>query len=122
MIVPDWAGYLRFRESIRAATDQSLYPIEWLDAQILTGRFRLWVGDHACIIAGIKVYPSGARDVEGIVAAGDASEIERLIPLAEQYGRETGCCGALIESRAGWARVMRKHGYREFQVSIRKAL
>ena len=47
-------------------------------------------------------------------------EIVGLIPKAEQWGRELGCIGALIESREGWARVMRPHGYRLFQTTIRK--
>lgn len=121
MILPDWAGYQVHRNAIIEATDQTLYPIEWLDSQLLTGRFKLWIGDNACIVAAIKFYPSGLADVEGIVAAGDASEIiESLIPQAEQWGRDMGCAGAIIESRAGWQRALKPYGYEPHQVAVRK--
>lgn len=122
MNVPDWAGYLRFRDSIAEAIDQKRYPIAWLDDQILRGDFSVWVSSAACIVAAIKVYPTGLRDVEGIVAAGDEQAIIELIPLALEWGRENGCKQGLIESRPGWARALKPHGWEVHQTTIRKAL
>ena len=45
-----------------------------------------------------------------------------LIPRAEEWGRSIGCTLAIIESRPGWAREMKKHGYSTHQISISKEL
>lgn len=119
----EWRGYLRFREAIAGAVDPRFHPIGWVDDQVLRGHFRVWAGDDALILAGIRRYPSLAADVEGLVAAGDAAEIvERLIPQAETWGRAQGCAGARIDSREGWERLLRPHGWRRFQTTIRKTL
>ena len=102
--------------------DPALYPIEYLDELILTGAARLWVGEHAAIVAEIRDYPGGARVVHGLVAAGRMEEIVGLIPLAEAWGREAGCTMAIVESRAGWMKALRPSGYEMHQVSLRKEL
>ncbi len=58
-----------------------------------------------------------------MIAAGPLEEIEDiLIPIAEQWGRENGCAFGMIESRPGWAKRMKRHGYEPFQVSLIKEL
>jgi len=115
------AAYLRHRDDFAQVMDPRLYTIEWLDLQLINGTYRLWASDNAAIIAGVKLYPTGAMDVEGIVAAGDAEEIVNiLIPQAEQWGRENGCSGAIIESRPAWTRLLEPHGYQPHQIRIRK--
>ncbi|TFI59119.1 hypothetical protein E2493_06230 [Sphingomonas parva] len=122
-MVPDWAGYLRFRDAFAAVLDPRLYTIGWLDGEILSGNLLLWVGREAAIVAQIRRYPTGAMDVEGLIAAGDLEEIVRdLIPAGEAWGRSIGCVGAIIESREGWARVLAPHGYRVHQIALRKEL
>jgi hypothetical protein len=119
----DWAGYLRFRPAFEGVMDSRLYTIDWLDRQVLSGAYCLFATPRAAILAEIKTYPTGAREVHGVVAAGDLQEIEeRLIPEAEAWGRSLGCIAAQIDSRDGWARVMKKHGYRPHQTVIRKEL
>ena len=121
MIFPDWAGYLRFRDAFAKVLDPALYTIDWLDLQIVQGAFLLWVGRNAAIIAEVKHYPTGARDIAGMLAAGDLAEIvNELIPAAEAYGQSIGCIGALIESREGWERALKPHGYARHQVALRK--
>jgi hypothetical protein len=123
MMLPDWAGYHRFRPQFAEALDPPFYPIEYLDALILSGRGRLWVGVHAAIVAEIKHYPGGAKVVHGLVAAGRMEEIvERLIPEAEAWGKAAGCTSAIIESRSGWMRALKPHGYEPHQVAVRKEL
>ena len=123
MILPDWSGYLRFRSDFAEVLDPRLYTIEWLDEQILGQAVRLWVGRGAAIVAQLKAYPTGARDIEGLIAAGDLGEIvNELIPAAEAWGREQGCIGAIIQSREGWARVLKGQGYAVHQVALRKEL
>ena len=123
MIAPDWAGYLRFRPQFAEVIDPQRYTLEWLDDEILSGRMLLWVGDKAAIIAKLEVYPTGATDIHGMIAAGDLAEIrDRLIPQAEQWARALGCIGAGISSREGWARALKGSGYSVHQIMVRKEL
>ena len=123
MILPDWAGYHRFRPQLAEALDPDFYPIEYLDALILSGRARFWAGAHAAIVAEIRDYPGGARAVHGLVAAGRIEDIvNQLIPLAEAWGKAIGCTSAIIESRSGWMRALKPHGYEPHQVAVRKEL
>lgn len=115
--------YLIHRDEIREALDQDYWPIEWLDAQVLNGTFRVFGNDRACLIVGVRVYPSGLADVEAMFAAGDAAEIVgSLRAQAEEWGREIGCRGALVESRVGWVRALKQHGYEPHQMRLRKGL
>jgi hypothetical protein len=121
--VPDWAGYLRFRDRFREAIDPARHTIEWLDRQILDGTFGLIVGERAAIVFSIELYPTGAKDIHGQIAAGDLDEIAgALIPRAEEWARAAGCIGAMISSRPGWARRLGGQGYSTFQVALRKEL
>jgi hypothetical protein len=114
MSYPDW------RERFLEAVDTGFYPAEWLDWLVGTGRARLWENDEAAILAEIRQYPSGAKEVHGVVAAGDLKAIVALIPLAEQWGREQGCVRAAIASRPEWVRVLKD--YEPSQLEIVKEL
>lgn len=101
--------------------DERLYPLEWLDEQVMTGAAGFWFTDNAAIVAEIKTYPSGARAIHGLVAAGSLPDITNiLIPKAESWGAENGCSLSIIESRAGWARQMKPYGYELHQTALRK--
>jgi hypothetical protein len=116
-------GYLRFRDRFADALDQRLYTIDDLDAVMLSGRGKCWVTETAAIVAEIKTFPTGAKAVCGVIAAGPLEEIETiLIPAAEEWGRSKDCAFGMIESRPGWAKRMKKHGYETFQVSLIKEL
>jgi hypothetical protein len=122
-MISDWAGYLRFREQFAAATDPEFYPGEWLDAQVAQGKAWPIIGENAAIVVEVRAYPGGAAAVHGLVAAGDMVEIvNELIPAAEQWGRSKGCKYGLIESREGWSKVLKDHGWRTHQQSLLKEL
>lgn len=112
-------AYLTFRRDF-AALDPDRYPVVYFDHQVATGAWRCWGNDRAAILAEIKTYPSGVKEVHGVAAAGDLQEIINLIPRAEEWGREQGCVRAVIESRPGWMRAM--PDYELHQVSVRKDL
>ena len=125
--LPDWAGYLRFRDQFARLLDPRCYTPEWLDRQILSGTFRPFVGERSAILVSIRTYPTGARELHGEGAAierpGGLQEAEDvLIPAAEEHGRMMGCGWAAIASRAAWARRLKRSGYRQYQLSIRKDL
>lgn len=121
-MVPDWAGYLVWKPLFEEAIDKALYPDCWLDFEILEGRARFWRNTTAAIVATLKEYPSGAKAVHGLVAAGDLDGIKALIPSAERWGRAEGCIYGEIESAPGWARLMHSAGYEPCQLMLRKQL
>jgi hypothetical protein len=101
--------------------DERYHTLEWLDDQVLTGKAYFWRSDNAAIIAEIRTYPTGAKDIHGLIAAGELDEIVNvLIPQAEEWAREQGCIAAQIESRPGWARALKD--YEPHQLIVRKEL
>lgn len=123
MIVPDWAGYLKFKSQFEDVLDPRFYTIEWLEKRLLSGDAHLIRCADAAIIYEIRPYPTGALELHGLIAAGDMeSIIKDLIPAAEAAGRAAGCVTACIESRAGWARALKPYGYEVYQIAIKKEL
>lgn len=121
MMVPDWAGYLEFRERFGAVMDPRYFPLEWLDSRILAGAVRFWRNDTAAIVAELRRYPGGALDVHGLVAAGELAGVIELIALAEEWGAEQpGFVAAEISSRPAWAKALKSHGYKLHQTTVRK--
>jgi len=121
---PVWLpAYLAFRPRFAAALDLRLYDLDQLDALVASGRGLLFHTEAAAIVAELRTYPSGARVVHGLVAAGALDDIvETLIPAAEAWGRSRGCAAAIIESRPGWARLLKTHGYAAHQTAVWKDL
>jgi hypothetical protein len=117
------SAYLRWREEFAKAIDPRLYTIEHLDDLIYSRRAQFFHCPEAAIVTEVKVYPTGANVIHGLVAAGELSEIiDRLIPGAEDWGREHGCVMAIIESREGWSKALKAHGWAPFQTAIVKDL
>lgn len=103
--------------------DRRLFTGGYLDRLIASRAAHIIGTTGSAIVFEAKAYPTGHRDVHGLVAAGDLRDIvETLIPQAEAWGRANGCSGALIESRPGWARILKHHGYEPHQLAVRKEL
>jgi hypothetical protein len=103
--------------------DPRFHGLDHLDGLVLSGQGKVWIGEAAAIVAEVEFYPGGAKVLHGLVAAGALQEIvESLIPRAEAWGKSVGCTHAIIESREGWARVLKSHGYEPHQVAVRKEL
>ena len=117
MAGPD--AYLRFRAEF-IALDPERYPPDYIDRKVSNGHWRCWGNEHAAILAEIKTFPSGVKEVHGVAAAGDLRTIIELIPRAESWGRKHGCTRAVIESRPGWDRALPT--YELHQVCLRKDL
>lgn len=114
--------YRRFRDEVANIIDPCLYSLEWVDAQVWSGAFKVFSSTNAIIAVELKTYPTGAIELHGMFAAGDMVEILSLIERAEDWGRSMGCIYATISSRPGWAKVMKTKGYEVDQVTIRKVL
>lgn len=123
MMVPDWAGYLAYRDQFAQVLDERFYTLDWLEWRLLTEGAYFLRCDDAAIIYEIREYPTGAKEVHGLIAAGNMESIvSELIPAAEGIGRELGCISACIESRPGWAKALKPFGYEVYQVAIKKEL
>lgn len=121
MIDQGFAAYLPWRVAIAEMLDPRRHTIEWLDGQVMTGRASAWTAVDAVIITEIRAYPTGAREVHGLAAAGRMETVrDVLIPAAEEYGRSIGCIGAVIESRPGWKKVLAGSGYEVRQIALGK--
>lgn len=120
-MIPD--GYCVFRSAFSEVMDQRYHTLEWLDDQVLSGRVQFWRTDNAAMITEIRDYPTGARDIHALIAAGDLAEIvEEITPAAEQWARSQGCIAAQVESREGWAKALKPSGYESHQLIVRKEL
>lgn len=118
-----WAAYCHWRPEFAKAMDEDLYPLSWLDDQVARDEARFAYTETAAILYEYKQYPSGAFQVEGLVAAGDVETIARvLIPFVETEAAHAGAVAAQIASRPAWARVLREQGYAPYQTTIRKPL
>lgn len=115
-------GYARFRPLLAEAIDGRFHTIGHLDRMIATGRAQYWESAGAAMATEIRGYPL-CRAIHGLAAAGDLGEIRSiLIPAAEAWARAQGCAFAIIESRPGWQRALRNHGYELHQVAVVKGL
>lgn len=116
-----WFSYLPFRDQIAEVLDERLHPIEWLDAQVFAGLANVFVHDDSCLLTQFNTFPSGAKEIHGLVAVGDMNTIAHILtPRAEQFGREHGCIIASLASRPGWAKAL--DGYAPYQLTLRKDL
>lgn len=119
----NWAGYCEFRQAFREVMDERYHTLPWLDEQVLGGKVQFWRSDNAALLTEFKTYPTGAVDIHVVISAGDMAEVIGILrPAAEQYGRENGCIAATVESRQGWARALKPHGYESHQLTVRKEL
>ena len=115
--------YPQWREAFASAMDERLHTIEYLDRLVSAGHAQVWYGEKSAIVTEVRAYPTGALVIEGLVAAGDLTEIvETLIPRAETWGKEGGCIMARIESRAGWGRKLKSKGWEISQTALVKTL
>jgi hypothetical protein len=113
--------YALWREAFAEAFDPRLYTIGYLDNLVLSMRAQAWYSENAAIVTEVRTYPTGAKVIHGLVAAGDLEEIrDVLIPRAEDWARSIGCIMAIIESRPGWARALKD--YEPHQLAVRKEL
>lgn len=118
-----WNEYLRFRDGLVAVLDPELYNPEWLDMMVWSGQFMLFTTENCVILASIKVYPTGVKELHGELAFGNLRDIVHMaIPSAIDFARSQGCKIATISSREGWSRMLKKQGFNLHQTTIRKVL
>lgn len=122
-MVADWPEYLRFRDDLAGILDPRFYTVQWLDGELWSGRIRLFADANSCILATLKVYPTGLKECHVEAAAGELSElVSTTIRRVEEWAQQQGCSTIVIQSREGWLKVMKASGYNLHQTAIRKAI
>lgn len=115
-------AYDRWRCALGEALDGRYYDIAWLDWMVMSGRAHFLATDKAASVCELRYYPTGAKDLHAIAAAGDLDEITRsLIPHVFAWGKAAGCLAMIIDSRAGWGRLLKEQGFELYKTAIRKA-
>jgi hypothetical protein len=123
MILPDWAGYQRFRNRLAEANRHDFYSPEWMDAQVARGMAWPILGEESAMVVGVRLYPGGAIVGHVKAAVGDMQElVSELAPKAEDWARMHGCSHALLEGREGWKRALKDHGWSVHQLTLLKDL
>lgn len=113
--------YLRFRERLAEGLDPRFHPIEYLDHLMETGQAFIWTTRNAALVCDVRDYPGGARAIQVVIACGNKGDIVGVLrQRAEEWARAIGCTDVIVESRPGWVRALRKHGYEPHQQAVRK--
>jgi len=121
MIPLQWVDYHPWRDRFAEALDSRFYRLEHLDQIINENRARIFTCPEAALIVELRHYPTGAYDGHVLIAAGDPGAVVNVLrPRAEQWLREIMALGTLVESRPGWARLLKAHGYEAHQMTLRK--
>lgn len=122
MIATGWAAYEPWRDDYASAVDGRRYPIEWIDEQVASGVFGAFATAKTGMLAEVKTYPTGFREVHCMVAAGSIPGTLELRPFIEEWGRLQGCGEAIVDSRPGWQKVLKPFGYSLQKTTLRKVL
>lgn len=116
-------AYRLWRSSLIDALDARYYNGEWLDVQVMSGRAVFLPEEDCAMVAELRFYPTGARDIFVICTAGDPIKTrDQLLPKLEAWGRDTGCLAILGESREAWIRILKSAGFETYKTGVRKAL
>lgn len=115
-------SYAKFRDGFAQAMDPDFHRIEELDAKVADGSALFWFTDTSAIAGEVQRFP-GALVLHCLCATGDMAEIvNELAPRAEEWAKRAGCSHVTVESREGWARVLKSRGYGIHTITLGKAL
>lgn len=117
----DWTRSAAWLDSALAHAGRT-HALADVRALIEAGEARLWAGREAALVAALERDP-GERRLLIWLAGGAREELENaLLPLAEAWGRASGCRRALVIGRAGWERTLKCKGYAPLARLIAKDL
>lgn len=117
------SSYAQFRQAFSEITDPRTYPIEWLDAEVWSGKAQVWGSSDACLVTTVKTFPTGAFEVHVLIAAGNIETlVSETIKQVEEWAKDIGALFVTISSRKGWEKIMAPHGYAYWQTELRLEL
>jgi hypothetical protein len=103
---------LNIKKLIEAALDAggNTHSYEDVRESIIKGEMQLWLGDEACAVTEIVVYPK-KKVLHVFLASGKMESIVDMLESAEKFGKENGCSSITIAGRHGWKRVLSDEGF-----------
>ncbi|HEX3887356.1 MAG TPA: hypothetical protein VHW05_07640 [Phenylobacterium sp.] len=106
----EWARCASWLEAALAHAGRT-HSLADVKAAVTRGEARFWPGVRSGLVAVIETDPADRRLLIWL-AGGDREELEtEILPLAEAWGRGSGCRRALVIGRAGWERALKSKGY-----------
>lgn len=88
---------------------------------IISGAMQLWLGNDACAVTEIVIYPR-KKVLHVFLAAGKMETIVDMLESAEKFGKANGCTSITIAGRHGWKRVLSDEGFKHTLTVLEKGL
>lgn len=121
LMSPNAAGLARpFVEASIARSNPAGNTVgEVLDA-LFDGEARLWLGNQSAAVTQFLQDATVRLDERVWHAAGDMSDLMDVLNFGALACRQVGCDRLIIEdTRPGWARILKEHGFREMTVLVK---
>ena len=114
---------MNIQELIESALDEggNTHTYQDIRESIISGKMQLWLGDDACAVTEIVVYPR-KKVLHVFLAAGKMETIVDMLDSAERFGKANGCVSITIAGRHGWKRVLSKEGFEHTLTVLEKGL
>jgi len=115
--------YWSWRDRLAEANDPRFWPIEAIDALVISGEGQFWCDGESAAVTRFNTYPGGAVVFEVIAVTGNLSSVwGQIAPAVEDYGRSQGSERIYATGRLGWQRSARMHGWEPLMIIITKDL
>lgn len=85
------------------------------------GDFLLWEHPEGCMVSEFITSPRH-KVMHVFAAGGSLKAIDELLPVVEAFGKAMGCDSGGATGRKGWARYLKKYGYRPADAAVQKEL
>jgi len=91
-------------------------------AGIESGAYQMWTSPNAIGITEVVQHPQ-LKECNLFLAAGDAGEMEQVLPHIEEWAKKQGCDRMIMVGRKGWLRsFLTKREYRPRWYAMTKDL
>lgn len=103
------------------AKGRERFPWSELEARLSENTAQLWPGAAAAIVTELSVTVDG-RCCHIWLAGGDIQEIAAMQPGVSAWARAQGATHATMCGRKGWARFLKRYGWRPAGAELRLEL
>lgn len=104
---------------VEAALAGSGWTFDEIMDGVSRGDFHLFRHPEGCMVAEFITSPRH-KVLHVFAAGGSLKAMDDLLPVVENFARASGCDAGGATGRRGWARYLRKYGYRPAQYAVEK--
>lgn len=106
-----------WREHIQAAIGKSdgKYNLADIEAKVRDKTAQVYLTDKSAAVLWVESFPQFNALVVAF-GGGDLGDIIAHVPAIQAYARRVGCEQIDVYGRPGWARELKKHGFRQTAV------